>query len=70
MTSRSVKPVFFSKWFTTPHRENPPRQQCRPCMGGGEINGLDCAECGGRGWFDAQRPQRTGKAAPADDDAY
>ena len=69
MTSRSVAPVFFSKWYTTPHRENAPRTQCTGgCAGGGEINGIQCRDCGGLGYHDAQHPKRTAKAAAADDD--
>jgi DnaJ-class molecular chaperone len=70
VTWRSLKPVFLSKWMLSPHRENAPRSQCQGCQGGGQINGLDCRDCSGRGWFDAEHPQRTGKAAAADDDAY
>ena len=39
-----------------PHRENAPRTQCPACAGGGEINGLDCGDCGGLGWHDEQNP--------------
>jgi len=66
----SVKPVFLSRWVLTPHRENPPRTQCIGCAGGGDLNGLTCRECSGRGWFDAAHPRRTGKAETADDYAY
>jgi hypothetical protein len=33
-----------------------PRTQCPACVGGGEINDLLCATCGGRGWHDAAKP--------------
>jgi hypothetical protein len=55
MTSR-----FFSRWYTTPHRESPPREVCVPCAGGGEINGLTCTECGGIGYFDQHNPKPGG----------
>jgi hypothetical protein len=51
---------FFSRWYTTPHREPPPREQCIPCAGGGEINGLPCYDCDGRGWFDEHNPKPGG----------
>jgi hypothetical protein len=70
VTWRSVKPVFLSKWVLSPHRENPPRRQCIGCAGGGDLNGLTCRECDGRGYHDSQHPLRTAKASPADDDAY
>ena len=49
---------FFSRFYSTPHRENPPREQCIACAGGGEINGLDCTECRGIGYFDVTNPPR------------
>jgi hypothetical protein len=39
-----------------PHRENAPRTQCCSCAGGGEINGLECLDCDGRGWHDEHNP--------------
>lgn len=47
------RPVFWGKFTLQPHRENPPRTQCRACAGGGDLNGLVCRECGGRGYHDA-----------------
>lgn len=71
MTDRtSVKPVFWGRLALTPHRENTPRTQCTGCAGGGDLNGLTCRECGGRGYFDAQHRPRTARAAAADDDTY
>jgi hypothetical protein len=67
MTS-STRPTRWGRLVLTPHRENPPRTQCRDCMGGGQINDLTCRACGGRGYFDAAHPPRSGKAA--ENDAY
>jgi DnaJ-class molecular chaperone len=39
-----------------PHRENAPRTQCRGCAGGGDINGIFCGDCDGRGWHDEHNP--------------
>jgi hypothetical protein len=68
MASRGLKPVFLSRIVLTPHRENPPRTQCRDCMGGGEINDIRCRDCGGRGYFDATHPPRSSKTS--ENDAY
>jgi hypothetical protein len=53
---RAASPIIWGKLALTPHRENPPRTQCRDCAGGGEINDLQCRACRGRGYFDAQHP--------------
>jgi hypothetical protein len=55
----SVGPAWWGKFAMQPHRENPPRTQCNGCAGGGDLNGLTCRECGGRGYFDAAHPQRS-----------
>lgn len=39
-----------------PHRENAPRTQCGGCAGGGEINGIFCGDCDGRGWHAEHNP--------------
>lgn len=54
--ARSVRPLFWGRFALVPHREPGPRQQCRDCAGGGEINGLTCRGCNGRGWHDASHP--------------
>jgi hypothetical protein len=46
----------FGKLAIVPHQEPGRREQCRDCAGGGEINGLECCPCDGRGWFDADNP--------------
>ena len=53
MPGRGSKPTFWGKLALSPHRENTPRTQCTPCAGGGEINGVRCSDCSGRGYFDA-----------------
>jgi hypothetical protein len=65
-------PIIWGKLALTPHRENPPRTQCRGCAGGGEINGLTCRDCAGRGWSDAAHPPRGSTRTSADSaaDAY
>lgn len=55
MTASS--PTWWGRLVLTPHRENPPRRQCASCAGGGDLNGLTCRECQGRGYFDAGHPQ-------------
>jgi hypothetical protein len=42
---------FFSRWYTTRHREPPDLPQCPACRGGGEINdcGYPCEMCDGTG---------------------
>jgi hypothetical protein len=50
----------FGKTVAVPHRENAPREQCIPCAGGGEINGVPCYDCDGRGWFDQHNPKPGG----------
>ena len=55
----STKPTWWGRLILTPHRENPPRTQCRDCAGGGEINGIPCRSCGQRGYFDAAHPDRS-----------
>jgi hypothetical protein len=52
---RGARPVIWGKLALTPHRENPPRTQCRDCAGGGEINGVSCRSCRGRGWHAASQ---------------
>lgn len=77
MTSRwltpppgSIKPTFLSRFVLQPHRENPPRRQCAGCAGGGEINGVWCRECRGRGWHDTHPPGSAARAADTDAYAY
>lgn len=58
MTAPPVAPSWpFGRWFRTPKIPPGQREQCRYCMGGGEINGCPCpGGCDGRGWFDADNP--------------
>ena len=65
---RGVNPVVWGKLILTPHRENPPRTQCRACAGGGSINDVWCRECQGLGYHDAGQPPRSTKTS--DVDAY
>jgi hypothetical protein len=62
----STRPTWWGSLVLTPHRENPPRTQCRSCAGGGEINGVPCRDCGQRGYFDAQHPPRNSNTSEAD----
>jgi hypothetical protein len=50
------RPLFLSRITLQPHREPAPRTQCRGCAGGGDLNGIECPHCDGRGWFDAANP--------------
>jgi hypothetical protein len=68
-TGGGVKPIFLSRFVLTPHRENPPRTQCRACAGGGDINGVWCRDCSGRGWHDATKPPPS-STRTTDIDAY
>ena len=63
------KPVFWGKLMLTPHRDPEPRRACVSCAGGGDLNGLTCRPCGGRGWFDAAHPERS-SSKTAEADAY
>ena len=67
---RGVNPIVWGKVVLTPHRENAPRRQCTGgCAGGGEINGVQCRECRGLGYFDAQHPPRS-STRTSETDAY
>lgn len=66
MASRGSAPTWWGRFVMLAHRENTPRTQCRGCAGGGEINGVRCSSCSGRGWFD--RDHRPGKTT--DDIAF
>lgn len=46
----------YTRWFTTPHRENTPRAQCPACRGGGTINGVGCGGCDGSGHAEDDDP--------------
>jgi hypothetical protein len=57
---KPAKPTFWGSLILTPHREPSPRRQCNGgCAGGGEINGIQCRECRGLGYFDAANPPRS-----------
>lgn len=56
MPFRGLKPVVWGKFALVPHREPAPRAACLDCRGGGEVNGLPCHGCGGRGWHDGAHP--------------
>ena len=57
MTAAPVAPSWpFGRWFRIPPRKVVPRTQCPGCAGGGDLNGLECHACDGRGWFDADNP--------------
>lgn len=56
MPGRGISPSWpFGRAALVPHVTRQ-RTQCGMCMGGGEINGLPCYDCDGRGWFDEHNP--------------